>query len=1100
MAITKAYEIGEFGINLVVDSAGNVSSLAIDTTDVPEGTRLYYTDTRARNAISVSGNLTYDSATGILGFTMPTTIASLSNHDTDGLAEGTSNLYFTSARARSSLIGGTGISYTPSTGSIALATSGVTADTYGSSTQIPAITVDAYGRVTSVTNNSIVVGNATITISGGTDLETLTPDQFTLNQGTNETITIDHSAVSRTDTTSTATATHSGTVDVVDSVTTSATGHVTAVNVKTVTWPAGAVPNDATITIAGGTDLETGGDFTVDQAANETITLNHSNVTRTDTTSTDSPAHSGTFEAVTSVTTSATGHVTTIDVSTITLPAESDTLDSVTTRGNTTTNNITVNDINVNGNAVIEGDLTVNGTTTTIDVTNLAISDNFIYLNDGNGSTTNVDLGWAGGYNDGTYAHAGIFRDASDGVFKVFDSYTPEPDAAVDIDTSHASFALADLGAGNGYYTGSLGVGTASPATKLHVYGNNGENIRWGYNTSVYGSLQAGTAGTALDVVGANSGYGLQFKMDGTEHMRLLPTGRFGIGTTAPASKLHVVGAGNENIRIESNNNGSPYFGLYTNSTERAYYQYVNGSGAILQSDTSLKLNVDSKNIVFADITNTTFYNSLILDNPDQADPRWKFYSWASGLNIYPIDAASTVWFGRDGQTTHLTTSGYIGANLGSSNPGYPLHVNGSAYVSDDLLVQDSAEFERGANPIRIGDGFGSGGSATIHKYQQPLYLQYNNGNSVDELRIGGGGTSVSITDHQNASYRLNSGSGNSWTNADGGNFGIGTSGPRTPVEVNAPVSSGSQTGASVSMFLSDTTTATQGLGGGIGFAGSVTGYTEKVCFGTINGIHENSDLTKYDGALTFKTRAHSGALTEKVRIASTGGVGIGTNSPGTWGEKLKVSDSGTFVAAFERTDGTPHLLFKNSTRTDTGRFYLDDQAFQVSQGNATGGLSGNVWIHGASGGEVAIGTSTVHTGTALTVDGRTKLGNGFYQTFTGYRTGNAAAFDMFDIVGPTGQGFTRVTLDFGHAGGGMHGAYRRFAIKTNGYTDINLLEDFASEYGGGLGFTISRPNNSTIRIRWNGATDFADAYYLTVIVESNHQISISNIGMSSLG
>ena len=57
----------------------------------------------------------------------------------------------------------------------------------------------------------------------------------------------------------------------------------------------------------------------------------------------------------------------------------------------------------------------------------------------------NVDLGLVGAYDDGTYAHAGFFRDATDGRFKVFDSYTVEPSAAVNIDTAHASFNLADI-------------------------------------------------------------------------------------------------------------------------------------------------------------------------------------------------------------------------------------------------------------------------------------------------------------------------------------------------------------------------------------------------------------------------------------------------------------------------------------------------------------------------------------------------------------------------------------------------------------------------------------------------------------------------------
>jgi hypothetical protein len=57
----------------------------------------------------------------------------------------------------------------------------------------------------------------------------------------------------------------------------------------------------------------------------------------------------------------------------------------------------------------------------------------------------NPDLGFAGGYYNSGYAHAGLFRDASDGVFKIFDGYTPEPDEATNIDTGHVSFSFAPI-------------------------------------------------------------------------------------------------------------------------------------------------------------------------------------------------------------------------------------------------------------------------------------------------------------------------------------------------------------------------------------------------------------------------------------------------------------------------------------------------------------------------------------------------------------------------------------------------------------------------------------------------------------------------------
>ena len=108
------------------------------------------------------------------------------------------------------------------------------------------------------------------------------------------------------------------------------------------------------------------------------------------------------------------------------------TLDSLTTTGV----------VSVGTNLTVGGDLIVNGTTTTINATELAIVDNMIYLNEGS-TVTNPDLGWVGNYNDGTYAHAGIFRDATDGVFKFFKGYTPEPGQA--IDTSHASYTAASI-------------------------------------------------------------------------------------------------------------------------------------------------------------------------------------------------------------------------------------------------------------------------------------------------------------------------------------------------------------------------------------------------------------------------------------------------------------------------------------------------------------------------------------------------------------------------------------------------------------------------------------------------------------------------------
>jgi hypothetical protein len=81
-------------------------------------------------------------------------------------------------------------------------------------------------------------------------------------------------------------------------------------------------------------------------------------------------------------------------------------------------------------------------------------------------AAANPDLGFVATYNDGTLAHAGLFRDATDARFKVFQGYTLEPSESVFIDTTHASFALANFQANN--FIGTL-QGIANTALALNT-------------------------------------------------------------------------------------------------------------------------------------------------------------------------------------------------------------------------------------------------------------------------------------------------------------------------------------------------------------------------------------------------------------------------------------------------------------------------------------------------------------------------------------------------------------------------------------------------------------------------------------------------------
>jgi len=97
---------------VVADSQGNTNNFSYDlgqntTDDLPEGTtNLYYdsdrTITTARHAISASGNLSYNATTGVISYTDVAYAgfdSDFSAKSTTDLSEG-SNLYFTNARAR----------------------------------------------------------------------------------------------------------------------------------------------------------------------------------------------------------------------------------------------------------------------------------------------------------------------------------------------------------------------------------------------------------------------------------------------------------------------------------------------------------------------------------------------------------------------------------------------------------------------------------------------------------------------------------------------------------------------------------------------------------------------------------------------------------------------------------------------------------------------------------------------------------------------------------------------------------------------------------------------------------------------------------------
>jgi len=212
-------------------------------------------------------------------------------------------------------------------------------------------------------------------------------------------------------------------------------------------------------------------------------------------------------------------------------------------------------------------------------------------------------------------------------------------------------------------------------------------------------------------------------------------------------------------------------------------------------------------------------------------------------------------------------------------------------------------------------------------------------GATGDGLRVGWNGSVGQVYLFEDADLRFATNNTERMRINSSGKVGIGTDSPSAPLHIigaNDTTFAGSAAGNPANLFLQGSNGYNSGYsGGGIFFMGEYQDGASTT-FAAVSGIKENTTSGQYGGALTIYTRANGAGAgeVERMRISSTGLIGINNNNPGakldikgdtdTWAGMAKIYLTDTSSNSNRRNwsignggSGYGHLSFVRSNAAD---------------------------------------------------------------------------------------------------------------------------------------------------------------------------------------